>query len=285
MHSIEEKIQAASLTKTQTLIANYLKTSISEACFLTSTEIARKIGVSEASIIRFCRAIGFHGFIDFQKHLKEEYQQSMLSISSSITVPAKRLHSSIHTESFEESIQKHHKHVLDNLEEAFQCNHTSAYAKAAHILSGSRRKYIAASRANTCLANYAHLYLKQMIPLVENTASTAMSPFDHMCRISKEDCLLIFSFPRYSTLDKITVDLALQAGASIILITDRLEADLAPYASVVLVSPINSNLFFNSFVGVQFVLETLLNILSKEVKGLEKRLKKIDHYLEQMGTY
>mgnify|MGYP000503093784 FL=1 len=34
---------------------------------MTSTEIALKLGVSESSVIRFSRTIGFDGFMDFQK--------------------------------------------------------------------------------------------------------------------------------------------------------------------------------------------------------------------------
>ena len=53
---------------------------------MTSTEIALKLGVSESSIIRFSRSLGFEGFMDFQKNLRKDYQDKVLSISSSITI-------------------------------------------------------------------------------------------------------------------------------------------------------------------------------------------------------
>ena len=75
------------------------------------------------------------------------------------------------------------------------------------------------------------------------------------------------------------------AGARIVVVTDKPSALLAEYASVLLTVPVDSNNFFNSMVGPQFVAEALLDTISHKVRGVEKRLKKIDRYLEELGTY
>ena len=67
MKDMKELLHSAHLTKTQKIIAEYVLDNASEACFMTSTEIALKLGVSESSVIRFSRTIGFDGFMDFQK--------------------------------------------------------------------------------------------------------------------------------------------------------------------------------------------------------------------------
>ena len=68
MKDMKELLHSAHLTKTQKIIAEYVLDNASEACFMTSTEIALKLGVSESSVIRFSRTIGFDGFMDFRKH-------------------------------------------------------------------------------------------------------------------------------------------------------------------------------------------------------------------------
>ena len=73
---MKELLHSAHLTKTQKIIAEYVLDNASEACFMTSTEIALKLGVSESSVIRFSRTIGFDGFMDFQKALRKDYQYS-----------------------------------------------------------------------------------------------------------------------------------------------------------------------------------------------------------------
>ena len=90
MKELRELIHHANLTKTQKTIAEFILDNSSEACFMTSTEIAQKLAVSESSVIRFSRSLGYSGFMDFQKALRKSYQGKVLSISSSITVPSQR---------------------------------------------------------------------------------------------------------------------------------------------------------------------------------------------------
>ena len=86
-------------------------------------------------------------------------------------------------------------------------------------------------------------------------------------------------------MDKITAEMAHDAGASIIVITDKPSALLSQYATILLTVSVDSNAFFNSLVGPQFVAEALLETISHKVKGIEKRLKKIDQYLGRLGNY
>lgn len=285
MKELRELIHNASLTKTQQIIAKYILDNFADACFMTSTEIALKLGVSESSVIRFSRSLGFNGFMDFQKSLRRDYQDKVLSISSTVTVPAQRVAKRAKLDTNSDYINRHLKNVVQNLESVFAYNTPAVFDRAANLIVKSKRKYVAASRANVCLADYFVLYLKHMVSNVETTISNAASPIDHMCNITGEDCLIIFSFPRYSSLDKITAEMAKEAGASVIVITDNPNALLVPYATVLFTVPVDSNAFFNSLVSPQFISEALLDSISHKVKGIEKRLRKIDRYLGKLGNY
>ncbi|MEI3381257.1 MAG: MurR/RpiR family transcriptional regulator [Dorea sp.] len=226
MENMKELLHSKRLTKTQKVIAEYILDNASEACFMTSTEIALKLGVSESSVIRFSRTIGFAGFMDFQKALRKDYQDKVLSISSSITVPSQRIAKQAKLESSADYINRHFKNAAHNLEEIFIQNSIQTFEQAADTIISSKHKYIAATRGNICLADYFILYLKQMVPHVTMTTTTTMSPIDHMCNISQTDCLILFSFPRYSLQDKVTAEMAHDAGASIIVITDKPSSEL-----------------------------------------------------------
>lgn len=285
MKSLNEIIHSSSLTKTQKMIAKYILDNYSDACFMTSTEIAQELGVSESSIIRFSRSLGFGGFMDFQRELRKDYQDKVLSISSTVTVPSQRVAHRTKLETQTDSIERHFKNAVHNLETIFKNNSMMSFQKAADIILSSKRKYIAASRGNTCLCDYFSLYLKQMVPHVVMTNTTSLTPIDHMCSIKKEDCLVMFTFPRYSSVDKITAEIAQEAGAQIIIITDKPSSDLAKYASLLLTVPVDSDAFFNSMVAAQFVAEAILDCISQKARGIEKRLKKIDQYLDKLGNY
>ena len=285
MENMKELLHSKRLTKTQKVIAEYILDNASEACFMTSTEIALKLGVSESSVIRFSRTIGFAGFMDFQKALRKDYQDKVLSISSSITVPSQRIAKQAKLESSADYINRHFKNAAHNLEEIFIQNSIQTFEQAADTIISSKHKYIAATRGNICLADYFILYLKQMVPHVTMTTTTTMSPIDHMCNISQTDCLILFSFPRYSLQDKVTAEMAHDAGASIIVITDKPSSELAQYATVLLTVPVDSNTFFNSMIAPQFVSEALLETISHKAKGIEKRLDTIDKYMSKLGNY
>ena len=147
MSELSELIHNASLTKTQKMIARYILDHSADACFMTSTEIAMKLNVSESSVIRFSRSLGFGGFMDFQKLLRKEYQDKVLSISSSITVPAQRVAKRAKLERNSDYINRHFKNAIQNLETLFTTNTLAAFEEAADIIIASKRKYIAATRA------------------------------------------------------------------------------------------------------------------------------------------
>ena len=85
--------------------------------------------------------------------------------------------------------------------------------------------------------------------------------------------------------DKVTAEMAYNAKADIILITDKPSSELAKYATVLLTVPVDSNTFFNSMIAPQFVSEALLETISHKAKGIEKRLVTIDKYLSKLGNY
>lgn len=285
MKELRETINNANLTKTQKMIARYVLDNSADACFMTSTEIALKLGVSESSVIRFSRSLGFDGFMDFQKNLRKDYQDKVLSISSSITVPSQRVAKRAKLDTSSDYINRHFKNAAKNMEAVFVNNSTALFEEAAEAIISSKRKYIISSRGNSCLGDYFLLYLKHMLPNVEMTNTASISPVDHMCNISKDDCVVAFSFPRYSSIDKISARMAYEVGAKIIVITDKPSALLAQYATVLFTVPVDSNTFFNSMVAPQFVAEALLDTVSHKVKGIERRLKKIDKYLGELGNY
>ena len=68
MDNLISKIQSMNLTKTEKVIADYILDNINNIGLSTVTDISLKLGVSDTSIIRFIRLLGFAGFADFKKY-------------------------------------------------------------------------------------------------------------------------------------------------------------------------------------------------------------------------
>ena len=285
MRCIANLLNEKKLTKTEKVLKDFFLDQEKTACFMTSTDIALSAGVSEATVIRFARKLGFSGFTDFQKYLRENFQKEYSQISQNITVPYQRLLKSLekkdadYVEEFAISTQQNIYNIISN-------NKQNTYDKAISIILASKTKYVLGSRANIGLASCTYFLLNCMLPDVRHTCSPAASPIDNMLSISENDVLLAFSFPRYSKLDEVTAKMARDAGASIIAISDRPSAPVAAMASVVFTVDVSSPIFFNSFVGAQLVLETLCAGLSRKLgKASTKRFKTLDTYLGSLQLY
>ena len=68
MDNLISKIQSMNLTKTEKVIADYILDNINNIGLSTVTDISLKLGVSDTSIIRFIRLLGFAWFADFIIH-------------------------------------------------------------------------------------------------------------------------------------------------------------------------------------------------------------------------
>lgn len=98
--------------------------------------------------------------------------------------------------------------------------------------------------------------------------------------------MVAVSFPRYSEMDFLAVQMAYDAGAKIILITDKASAPLAQYATQLLTVSVESSTFFNSYVGVMFTIELLCSFISKKMGcSNEAKLELIDKYLAKVGLF
>jgi DNA-binding MurR/RpiR family transcriptional regulator len=278
-------MKGAKLTKTSRLIGEYILDHETDACFMTSTEIAAKLEVSEASVIRFARALGYSGYMEFQKNLRKSHTERLGRISSAVAVPYERLQASM-ASSDENYIQQFLMNTETNITSVIKNNPQEAFDGAIEMLLKARRKYIVASRANTGVASYLNLLLRHQLPDVIPTWESSVNVIDHMCDISSEDCVILFSFPRYSEMDRQALELAEDAGASIIVITDRPSAPLAAFATVLLTVDVDTNTFFNSYVGVQLVMEILMAGLSRQVgDATAEKLQRIDRYIGKLGVY
>ena len=71
MICIEANWNIEDLTPHQKVIADYVQKNIKAMLYMTETEIAAQLQLSNATVSRFWKSIGFENFKDFKNNLKE----------------------------------------------------------------------------------------------------------------------------------------------------------------------------------------------------------------------
>ena len=272
--------------KKEQLIAEFVLDNFAEACFITSTEIAKRLHMSDSSVIRFTRTLGYSGFMDFQKSIRKSYTEHINSVPDNLTIPSERMKLSIEKLDQSDILESYFSNVLQNLESCVRQNDTLSFQRATDIITTSKRKFIVASRANTCVGDMMLLLLKHLLPDVYETSYPAINVIDHLVDITENDCIIAVSFPRYSQMDIQAAQMAYDAGAKIVLLTDKASSPLARFATQILTVSVDSNTFFNSYVAVLFTMELLCSFISKKIGYSTKdKLELIDKYLSRVGLY
>jgi hypothetical protein len=62
------------LTKSEKRIANYLRKNQEEAAFLSASELADRLGLSEATLVRFARTLGFPSYPAMRSLLQQNFR-------------------------------------------------------------------------------------------------------------------------------------------------------------------------------------------------------------------
>lgn len=284
--NLQTLITTTTLTPTEQLIANYVFDHLQECCFLTSTELSKQLDVSYSSVIRLTRTFGFSGFTEFQSFLRTEYSENLESINETITIPSERLTKSMEKHTLAKVEEVVTSHVLDNIQQAILNNPASLFEDTCQTIINSNLKYVLASRAGYCVADFLSVIMKQIVPHVFPYSQHSQNVFDFMNDISSQDCLIVIAYERYSKINILATEMAYNQGAQIILITNKATSPLAKYAKHLFIVKANSDAFYNSYVATLYIAELLCAYLSKATNySNHETLKQIDHYTSILGNF
>ena len=79
--TLEERGYDASLSKNESLIFEFIMREKDRACFFTSTDIATELEVSDSSVIRLSRKLGFRSFAELKKALQDEVSEKAAPVT------------------------------------------------------------------------------------------------------------------------------------------------------------------------------------------------------------
>jgi DNA-binding MurR/RpiR family transcriptional regulator len=240
------------LTKSQQRIASYLLAGYDEAAFLPAADLAQRLDVSEATLVRFARAIGYAGF--------RELRRCLQGLFRSEATPASRLQHTLG------DLARSQGDVLSNvlamevqyLTEASQSIDRADFRRAVDILLAGQRLFVFASGPSAVLANLAELRFRRLGILTIAMTESGRHLLEKLQLLQPEDAVLATGF-HYVRPELVAVlDHARATGCRSILLTDTLGIALRDKADLVLAARRGPVSTFHSLTVPMAILNALI---------------------------
>ena len=257
---IAKRVHQVTLTKTQQKIADYFIRNPERVGICSSMEVAREIGVSDASIIRFARAIGYDGFADLKNDIYNSLAEQATGGINSLSL-AERLEAHQSKYGDMDSKTAYMKMQQYNLERTFQENSDASFAKAAGMLRQAQHRYVIGFRGCTGVASQFAWLMRFLLDHVVYIGDEGTGGVGMLQDIQDEDCVFFFSVSRYYKSDLRLAQLARKRNAKLCVITDSVLSPLSDLADVILLAETRRISFFQSMSAMNLISEYLLSML------------------------
>lgn len=285
MDTFEARVKKTRLTKSNRMIAEYCLNNQSSIAFQSTAELANNIGVSDVSIIRFARALGYDGFVDMKHAWQEELCQIIDADASSINPVSKFLTRKTYnrdTSNFQ--FAEAEATYVSLIHETLASNQPAVITQAADALCRSRVKYIVGIRTRGTAAAAMATLLRMALPDVRSITTEDYAAFMKLQDFQKEDCVIFFTFGRFSQFEQSLLERVKESGAFLITITDKRASKAALAADLLIFCAGDINLPFYSSAGTVILSECIANaVAEKNWEESELRIQQSEKYLNKLG--
>lgn len=266
-------IKNVELTKKEKRVAEFFLDEENRVYLMTASEIATELALSETSVIRFIKSIGFKNFTEF----KNNGQQKMKTGLNNKTNEFIKNISLIKDGSLE---KLYLNKINEEINRIFTKNSLNKLQNIGKAIIESKKKYVIGFKSAAGIANFLGIRLGFMLKEVHTFNAADTMVINSLYDIEQEDLLVLFDYPMYSKTAKILVKIAKERKSKIILFTDSENSPLASQVDILYKVKLNGLTIFNSLISTQIIIEYILNYISQFIEEKEKsRFTDIRKYL------
>jgi DNA-binding MurR/RpiR family transcriptional regulator len=239
------------LTKSEKRIANYIRKNQEEAAFLAAGEIADRLGLSEATMVRFARTIGFNSYPAMREVLQDNFRRRVTHSA--------RLRSRL--DDLREGgdiFEKVTVSEIDYLTQALMTIDRDALNHAVKLLIQCERLYVFGTGPSISLVHLLNLRLTRFGKLVIPITVTGREAVEPLVLMTARDALFAISFFDLNPTLQVVMERANEKRCPIILLTDTLGSIIGEKAEVVLAAKRGPVSAFHSLVVPMTIINTLL---------------------------
>ncbi|WP_440581648.1 MurR/RpiR family transcriptional regulator [Streptomyces djakartensis] len=260
------------LSPGQRRIAQYLIEHITEAAFLSITDLADRVGVSQPSVTRFAAAVGFSGYPALREKLQSIALGTLAGGPAAEENRGNELQAAVDAE-------------IENLE-----NLRRDFADPARVidvgrqLASSTPLTVLGLRISGSLAEYFAYAARRIHPDVRLVTRGGSVAYDALLQ-SREaggTWVLAFSMPRHAQETLTAIRVARGAGLKVALITDLALGPLADEADAAFALGTGSRLVFDSYAAPGVMCSALLQAMTDaDPERTQARLEEYEQVADQ----
>lgn len=267
------------LTKSEKRIANYLRKNQEESAFLSASELADRLGLSEATMVRFARTMGFPSYPAMRTLLQENFRQRVTHSA--------RLRSRLDDlreagDIFEQVTVSE----IDYLTQALQSVKRESINQAVDLIIKCDHIFVYGTGPSLTLVDLINVRLarfgKQVIPLT----TAGREVLEPLLLMSKSDLLFAIGFFDVHPTLQIVLNHAREVNCPVVLLTDTLGSIIGNKADVILAAKRGPVSAFHSLVVPMTIINTLLlAIANQNQEEVIKNLDKLDHLRNRLKNF
>jgi DNA-binding MurR/RpiR family transcriptional regulator len=278
LHQLLKK-KAPSLTRSQKTLMQYILAHEEEAIFLNIENLAEKVKVSEATVVRLCKGLGFKGFPQFQKELR-------LLFRSKLTTTSRLEHTVQKGANEGDILLKILQNDMNNIAETMKEISVHEFREFVKAIDSAQRIVIIGLRSVYSLATFLGVALEFLQKEVWVVEPGIGDLWDRLLRLRKEDLVIAISFPRYTRITVEAFKFAKSQGVKTLAITDSPLSPLAQHADHVLTARYKMDSFIESFTAAFSLINAIVTAvgISNKKKTL-KSLRRLEEIWEKQEVY
>lgn len=264
------------LTKSEKRIANYLRKNQEESAFLAAAELAERLGLSEATIVRFARTLGFNSYPSMRTVLQDNFRRR---VTHSARLRGRLDDLRQAGDIFERVIVSE----IDYLTQALETIDRQALRRAVDLIRSHSRIFVFGLGPSVTLVNLMEIRLgrfgRRVIPL----ATSGREILEPLLLMTEQDLLFVICFFDVSPALQLVLDYANEVHCPVIMLTDTLGSIIGNQADVVLAAKRGPVSKFHSLVVPMTIINALLFALANEdQEQVMTNLDKLDQLRERL---
>ena len=264
------------LTKSEKRIADYVRQNQDEAAFLSAAEIAAQLNLSEATMVRFARTLGFDSYPALRTTLQDKFRH--------LATHSARLRSRLDDlreagDIFERLVASE----ISFLTEALQTVDRKSMEAAVELLRTHHRVFVYGLGPSVSLVDLLEIRLTRSARHVIPLRTSGRELLEPLLLMTRDDLVIVISFLDIAPSMKIVLEQAHLHKTPVILVTDTLGPLVGNQATVTLSArrgPVSS--FHSLTIPMTIINALLLALTAADQEKVMSNLDRLDQLRERL---